>query len=176
MTLSKAIDSRLEKISTSARSVSDSGRVPNHPQCGNHGSDRRNRHLCGRSGIKRGESHVHLTEFDRGRPVNPVASGRLSPYFDTTTPHISQIAFRQSEGGPDELPQFLRGRVYLLAEAVDTAESIDTPGLRTPGIYRNWLVSPALVAWRIERWDGKVVVRERVARDVREPNPNNSRF
>lgn len=126
--------------------------------------------------IKNGESHVHMTELDHGHPVNPVAPGRLSPYADTTIPRIASIALRRTERGSNEMPQFVRGRVFLLAEASDTAESIDTPGLRTPGIYRNWPVSPARVAWRIERWNGKLAVRTHVARDVRESLPANSRF
>ena len=126
--------------------------------------------------IKRGESHVHMTELDRRQPVNPVAPGRLSPYADTTAPRIFGISLRRSEEAPNEMPQFVRGSVYLLAEATDYAESIDTPGLRVPGIYRNWPVSPARLTWRIERWDGNVIVRERVARDVRQSLPENSRF
>lgn len=126
--------------------------------------------------IQRGEAHVHLTQREHGRVVNPVAPGRLSPYADTTTPEVLDVAIRRSELGPDELPQVIRGRVHLLAEAIDTAESIDTPGLRTPGIYRAWPVAPARIAWRIERWNGKIVVRSRVARDVRSVVPRNDRF
>jgi murein DD-endopeptidase MepM/ murein hydrolase activator NlpD len=130
--------------------------------------------LLGR--IKRTESHVHLTELRRGYPVNPERAGALDPYEDTTTPRVLGIALRQSEGSADAMPQFIRGSVYLLAEAVDTAESIDTAGLRTPGLFRNWPVTPARIAWRIESWDGHVVVRDHVARDVRESLPDDSRF
>jgi hypothetical protein len=126
--------------------------------------------------IKHGESHVHMTELDHGRPVNPVAPGRLSPYKDTTVPRISSLALRNTERGSAEMPQFVRGSVFLVADAFDTAESIDTPGLRTPGIYRNWPVSPARVTWRVERWNGQVAVRTHLARDVRESIPSNRRF
>jgi hypothetical protein len=125
--------------------------------------------------ILRGQSHVHLTHLDRGYPTNPTTGG-LSPYRDTTTPRVLDISLRESEGSPDEMPQFVRGRVYLLAQAIDTAEPIDTPGLRVPGIYRNWPVTPARITWRIDTWNGDPAVREHVARDVRRSLPDDSRF
>jgi Peptidase family M23 len=130
--------------------------------------------LLGR--IRRGESHVHLTELAHGYPINPVRSGALGPYVDSTTPRVLGISLRESQGAPDEMPPFVRGSVYVLAEATDYAEPIDTPGLRDPRIYRNWPVAPARVTWRIESWDGRVVVGERVARDVRRSLPDDSRF
>ena len=126
--------------------------------------------------IKRSEAHVHLTQRENGRVVNPVAPGRLAPYEDTTTPEVLELALRRDERGPDEMPQAMHGRVHLQAEAIDTAEPIDTPGLRTPGVYRNWPTAPARLTWRIERWNGRVVVSDRVARDVRELVPANDRF
>lgn len=126
--------------------------------------------------IQLSEAHVHLTQREGGRAVNPVAPGRLAPHEDTTTPEILDIALRRDERGADEMPQFVHGRVQLLVEAVDTAESIDTPGLRTPGVYRNWPVTPARVTWRIERWTGRVVVPTRVARDVRRTVPRDDLF
>jgi hypothetical protein len=121
--------------------------------------------------IKVSEAHVHLTQRENGRVVNPVAPGRLAPYEDTTTPEVLDIAIRRDERGPDEMPQAIAGRVQLLAEAIDTAEPIATPGLRTPNVYRNWPVTPARLTWRIERWNGRIVVREHVARDVRRSVP-----
>ena len=130
--------------------------------------------LLGR--IKRSEAHVHLTQRENGRVVNPVAPGRLAPYEDTTSPEILDVALRGDERGPDDMLQAISGRVHLLAEAIDAAEPIDTPGLRTPGAYRNWPVTPALVTWRIERWNGQVVVSPRVARDVRRFLPEEGSF
>ncbi len=126
--------------------------------------------------IKHSEAHVHLTQVENGRVVNPVAPGRLTPYEDTTTPEVLDIAIRGDERGPDEMLQVIAGRVQLLAEAIDTAEPIDTPGLRTPNVYRNWPVSPARLTWRIEHWTGRVVVPQRVARDVRRTVPQDDRF
>jgi len=130
--------------------------------------------LLGR--IQRSEAHVHLTLVERGRLVNPVAPGRLTPYEDTTTPEVLDIALRSDERGFDEMPLNVHGRVYLLAEAIDTAEPIDTPGLRTPGVYRDWPVTPARITWRIEHWNGRIAVREQVARDVRQSIPEDDRF
>ena len=130
--------------------------------------------LLGR--IQRSEAHVHVTALERGRVVNPVAPGRLSPYQDTTMPEVLDIAVRRDERGPDEMPQAVHGRVYLIAEAIDTTEPIDTPGLRTPTIYRNWPITPARITWRVEHWNGRVAVPERVARDVRQSIPSDDRF
>jgi murein DD-endopeptidase MepM/ murein hydrolase activator NlpD len=126
--------------------------------------------------IKRSEAHVHLTVREDGRVMNAIGPGGLSPYEDTTTPEITGIALRSDERGADEMPQYIHGRVHLLVEAIDYAEPIDTPGLRTPNVYRGWIVTPARITWRIERWNGRVVQRERVARDVRRSVPVNSRF
>jgi hypothetical protein len=126
--------------------------------------------------IQRGEAHVHLTELWRGFPVNPATPGHLGPYSDSTTPQVTEISLRRAEGSVDELPSFVRRRVYLVAEASDAVEPIDTPGLRVPGIYRDWTAAPALVTWRIERWNGGVVVREQVARDARLRIPEDSEF
>ena len=68
------------------------------------------------------------------------------------------------------MPQFARGQLFLLAEAVDS------PALPVPGIWHDLPVTPALISWRIERWTGRVVVPERVARDVRETVPSNQEF
>ena len=126
--------------------------------------------------IQRSEAHVHLTQLENGRATNPLAQGRLTPYQDTTTPEIHSVMLRNDERGPDSMLQSLSGRVYLLVEAVDRAESIDTPGLRTPNVYRNWPVTPARLTWKIERWNGKVVIDTRIARDVRRFVPRNDLF
>ena len=115
--------------------------------------------------ILKPSAHVHLTHFEDGRVVNPVARMRLTPYRDTTLPQVLGIGIRREEDARDELPQFVRGRVYLVAEAVDS------PALRVPGIWRDLPVTPARLNWRIEKWTGRVVVGERVARDVRESLP-----
>ena len=93
--------------------------------------------------VRRPQQHVHLTQLQDGHAVNPVAPGRLAPYRDTTSPRVVDIAVRQSEIGPDEMPQFVQGRVLLVAEAVDE------PACR-PGIWHDLPVTPARISWRIE--------------------------
>ncbi len=120
--------------------------------------------------VQRGSEHVHLTHIERGRVVNPVATGRLKPFRDTTIPHIIEIGLRRSDGTHEVMPQLVRGRVQLVVEAVDE------PALRVPGIWSDLPVTPARLTWRIEKWPGRVVVPQRAARDVREALPANSRF
>lgn len=55
------------------------------------------------------------------------------------------------------------------------AEAIDAPALSVPGRWHGFPVTPARLSWRIER-DGRVVVPERVARNVRGSVPKNDRF
>jgi hypothetical protein len=119
--------------------------------------------------ILRNAQHVHLTEYEHGRVVNPLAPGRLGPYTDTTPPQVRSISIR-SGGGSDLLPGFVRGRVQLVADA------FDLPTTRVPGIWQNMPTGPALLTWEIRRWTGKVVVRPRVAVDFRSGVPANSAF
>ena len=104
--------------------------------------------------ILHGAGHVHLTEIDHGRVVDPLLPGHLAPYRDRTTPWVSSIHLRRTDDGPDVVPGFVQGRVELLAEAYDT------PNLPVPGEWHGLPVTPALVTWRIEQWNGKVVVPE----------------
>src|SRR5687768_15153360 len=45
--------------------------------------------------ILRGSGHVHLTELNGGRYVNPLAPGHLGPYSDRTTPRVTAISDRK---------------------------------------------------------------------------------
>jgi hypothetical protein len=120
--------------------------------------------------ILREAEHVHLTEVQDGVVVNPLARGRLTPFTDTTAPQVESISFRSGEDGTSELPAFLRGRVEIVADA------FDRPTLAAPGIWKGLPTTPALVAWRIQRPNGVVVVPERVAADFRGTVPKNSAF
>jgi murein DD-endopeptidase MepM/ murein hydrolase activator NlpD len=120
--------------------------------------------------IKREAGHVHLTVYRDGRVVNPLAPGEIAPYEDHTRPQVDSISFRTNEAGREAFPNFVRGRVLLVATAHDM------PTMRVPGIWRDLPVSPALITWRIQRWTGKVVVPRRVARDVRVTEPQNDGF
>jgi hypothetical protein len=120
--------------------------------------------------ILRGAEHVHLTELENGAVVNPLARGRLTPFTDTTAPVVGAIAFSNRANGSDELPAFLRGVVEIVVEAHDH------PTVPAPGIWKDLPTTPALLTWRIQRPNGKVVVPDRVAADFRSSLPPNSTF
>jgi hypothetical protein len=63
------------------------------------------------------------------------------------------------------LPNFLRGKVELIAEAYDTAS------IAVPGEWAGTPVAPALLTWRVQNLGGKVVVKEQVAVDFRQNPP-----
>jgi hypothetical protein len=114
--------------------------------------------------------HVHLTQLENGRPVNPLGPGRLTPYRDTTRPSVLAISFRRGDLGATLRPETLSGRVTLLAEA------IDTPALPVPGRWHGFPVTPALVTWRVETLGGKTISGPHVARDVRYTIPGTDEF
>ena len=110
--------------------------------------------------------HVHLTEVENGRQVNPLAPGHLTPYVDRTVPRVDEALFLQARSGRELLPEFLRGRVQL------TVAASDATSMPIPDKWNGLPVVPARLTWRIERAkDGKVVVPEREAFDVRERLP-----
>jgi hypothetical protein len=113
--------------------------------------------------------HVHLTEIDAGMIVNPLADGHLTPYRDDTRPVVSSITFR-STAGVELMPNFLRGEVDIISNAYDT------PSMPVRGIWNGMPVTPALLTWRIEQWNGKVVRGDAVAYDVRRTIPPNTDF
>ena len=118
--------------------------------------------------IHRGSGHVHLTELNGARYVNPLAPGHLGPYKDQTTPRVTGISLRHGEAGPDSLPNLVRGRVLLVAAAEDV------PTLDAPHAWRGMPVTPALLTWQIRSWNGRAVIRRRVAIDLRTDLPNRS--
>jgi hypothetical protein len=118
--------------------------------------------------IFRGSGHVHLTEVESGRIVNPLAPGHIGPYLDHTTPRVTSISFRTGDTGPETLPNLVRGRVLIVAAAEDD------PTMSAPEGWKGLPVSPALLAWEIRSWTGKVVRRRQVAVDFRGALPNRS--
>jgi Peptidase family M23 len=118
--------------------------------------------------IHRGSSHVHLTELNGGRYVNPLAPGHLGPYMDQTPPRVTAISLRREETGRDGLPNLVHGRVVLVAAAEDK------PTLEAPHAWRDMPVAPALLSWQIRSWNGRAVIRQRVAVDLRNALPDRS--
>ena len=114
--------------------------------------------------------HLHFSELQDGRPVNPIRAGGLSPYVDTTIPLVKEITLRGTATGPDLVPNMVHGKVLLIAEAYDR------PELAIPAPWNNMPVSPAKITWRIQHMTGRIVVRTRVARDVRVTIPKQERY
>ena len=102
--------------------------------------------------------HVHLTQLQRSRPVNPLAPGHLTPYEDDTAPELLDVAVEYSG---------------TLMHVV--ADVVDTPALPVPGRWNGFPVTPARLTWRIER-EGAIVVPAQAARDVRRFVPRNAAF
>jgi len=120
--------------------------------------------------ILRGAGHVHLTEVDGGRVTDPLLPGHLTPYRDTTTPEVASIELRANDEGSALMPNFVRGSVQLYAEAYDT------PAIPVPGEWNGMPITPAVVSWRIETWNGKVKLPETTAWDARTTVPSNADF
>ena len=113
--------------------------------------------------------HVHITEINGGRSVNPLQRGHLTPYRDHTVPHVHDILVR-NQTGDLETPVGLCGRIAIDADAYDTQP------VAVPGTYRGLPVAPALVQWSLARVGGKVVVPLRTAADFRRIVPPNGQF
>lgn len=120
--------------------------------------------------IIRGCGHVHLTEIDGGRVTDPLLPGHLTPYRDTTTPQVSSIELRAGDESPALMPNFVRGTIQLYAEAYDT------PTIPVPGAWNGMPITPAVVSWRVETWNGKAKIREHAAWDARTTIPSNADF
>jgi hypothetical protein len=120
--------------------------------------------------VMRPAAHVHLTELQNGRFVNPLAPGHLAPYRDDTTPRVTSIAFRRTGASGNLLPNLVSGRVMLLAGAEDD------PTIDAPAAWRGLPTTPALLTWEIRTWTGKVAVRRQIAADFRVRLPSGNQF
>lgn len=118
--------------------------------------------------ILKASNHVHLTQLQDGRAVNPLAPGNIGPYADTTTPRVNRIEIRATDTGPALLPEYVHGRVELVADASDEQ------AIPVPGRWNGLPVTPAKLTFRIEHLpDHRVAVRETVAVDVTRSLPAN---
>jgi hypothetical protein len=116
--------------------------------------------------IRKEAGHVHLSEFDGGIAVNPLAAGHLSPYRDATKPVVDSIWFRSATTDDVLMPEVVQGRVELVAGAHDM------PNLPVPGVWHGLPIAPAVLTWQIRKADtGKVVVPTQVAFDFRRQLP-----
>jgi murein DD-endopeptidase MepM/ murein hydrolase activator NlpD len=117
-----------------------------------------------------GTGHVHLTEVDGGVVTDPLLPGHLTPYRDTTKPDVTTIELRTRDDGPAQLTNFIRGSVHIVAEAYDT------PTVPVPGEWHDMPMTPALIVWHVETWNGKVKIRDTTAWDARRTIPSNGLF
>jgi hypothetical protein len=113
--------------------------------------------------------HVHISEIDGIRSVNPLQPGHLTPYRDTTKPVIRAIGVR-NQTGEIQTPLGLCGRVEIDVEA------FDLPPLVVPGKFKGLPVAPALVRWTMTRLTGAPAVPWTTVADFRERVPPNSAF
>ena len=113
--------------------------------------------------------HVHITEIDGIRVVNPLQPGHLTPYRDTTKPVIRSISVRNQTGEP-QTPIGLCGRIEMDVDAYDL------PPVVVPGKFSGLPGVPALVRWTMSRLNGTVVVPWTTVADFRETVPPNSQF
>jgi Peptidase family M23 len=120
--------------------------------------------------IMKPAGHVHLTEYQNGRVVNPLLPGRLTPYRDSTKPTVRSISLRHGDKGRDLLTTFVRGRVEIIADAYDM------PTMAVQGEWHGLPTTPAQLSWRIQNVTGRVVIPERIAVDYRATVPDNSAF
>jgi Peptidase family M23 len=113
--------------------------------------------------IQEGREHVHLTEVDGGRYVNPLMPGHLTPYTDHTKPEVLRITMRP------------RNTLRVSGSVTFVADVADTQSLPVPR-WDGFPLTPAVVSWQIKTLGGKPMTRTRVARDVRGTIPTMDRF
>jgi murein DD-endopeptidase MepM/ murein hydrolase activator NlpD len=119
--------------------------------------------------ILRASKHVHLTELQNGRAVNPLAPGHVGPYKDTTTPRVDEITFRSRDVGPELLPEYVHGSVELVAAARDL------PAMPVPGLWNGLPVSPARLTFHISSVPQDItILSETAAMDVSRTLPATS--
>jgi hypothetical protein len=113
--------------------------------------------------------HVHLTEIDRGKAVNPLRKGHLAPFRDKTKPTVEAVELSDA-GGAIAPATPVCGRVQLDAAATDT------PPLPVPGAFHGLPVAPARLVWWVERANGYKAVKPHTAADFRRTLPRTGDF
>ncbi|MEO8290903.1 MAG: M23 family metallopeptidase [Gaiellaceae bacterium] len=112
-------------------------------------------------------AHVHFTEVLGGQIVNPLRPGALTPYADSVPPVF--VSMRLERSGEPVSPNPLRGSVDIVANI------FDAPPIKPATPWREAVVAPALIQWRVRNKDG-VVRRWASAVDFRRVRPSNSLF
>lgn len=107
-------------------------------------------------GVVRAARHVHLSEIDHGRVVNPLL--HIRPYDDRTVPVLRRLRIVDRNG-----------RLSMTVEAADPAP------LPVPGTWDGFPLAPALVRSTLTTSRGRVVW-SRVAADFRVTEPPKQDF
>ena len=102
------------------------------------------RHLHPTDGL-----HFHFSELLDGEYRDPLRSGALTPWVDTTAPTVGSIVF--GRGSHRLSPLAVHGPVDVVVDA------FDRPPLAVPPPWANLPVAPARLSWRVLR--GPAVVR-----------------
>ena len=113
--------------------------------------------------------HLHFTEL-RGRAINPLRPGHLTPYFDHTNPSVTDLIVRAADGHSFARPFTLCGTVALSAVAQDATS------MPVPGDWAGLPVAPAIVSWTLRSASGRMIVKPRVVANFFEPLPGNASF
>jgi murein DD-endopeptidase MepM/ murein hydrolase activator NlpD len=108
--------------------------------------------------IAKGWGHVHFAESVDGRYLNPLRSGGMGPFHDTTAPVVTSL---RAERGPTGIAL---GR---LTDSIDlVAEAFDRTPLAVPAPWTNRPVTPAALRWRVRggAWQRPVDFRRALPR------------
>jgi hypothetical protein len=113
--------------------------------------------------------HVHFSEMQNGRYLNPLRPGAMGPYADTTRPTVSAVELERSADAAHISPARASGMIDIVAEVSD-----ETP-LPVAAPWANLPVMPALVRWRVVG-PGGAVTGWQTSVDFRETIPPASAF
>lgn len=108
--------------------------------------------------------HVHLSEIDGIRVVNPLLKGHLRPYVDRTRPVVDEIEFRSADGRP-------LGSLGVCGRISIVASALDRPPLAVVGPFAGLPVAPALVTWEVVKLGKGIVIPRTTTVDLRRTLP-----
>ena len=116
--------------------------------------------------IKPGVGHVHFTEIEHNRDVNPLRPGALTPAPDLTAPTIDSITVEPAAPDGDGAG---RGKIQIIVDA--HAGPAEPP----PFPWQGAIVSPTLIRWRLLS-HGTPISAWRTAVDFRNYLPPNALY
>jgi hypothetical protein len=123
---------------------------------------------------------LHFSELSAaGRTIDPLLSGHLTPYVDTTRPIVRAVITRDADG--NSLGPFaVNGRVTFIADVSDLPMPLLPSAVRgfpVSGFARDHFpVVPAALTWSLSRVNGATVVRRHAVVDFRRGLPPQASF